>query len=266
MDQIPDTAGLKLERDFVRQTYDLIASEFDCTRYKKWPKVDSFIRDLPEHSLLLDVGCGNGKYLDCPSGFSIGCDISQNLLSICKRKGFEVVLCDMTQLPFRREVFDAVISVAALHHIVGSQRRLKCLAGIVETMSRREAKLLVQVWSYEQELYKDNPYLKRKNPDNAAIEVREEVQLEVGLTMPVHVNRTPFPEQDLLVPFNTKTDSRNEGQKRHLRYYHVFKENELDTLFAQIEGLKIEDSYYDRGNWCIIVSRISMDDCAADET
>lgn len=256
MGDIPDITGQEIEQNFVKHTYDHIASDFSSTRYKKWPKVESFIKDLPQKTFLLDVGCGNGKYLDCPSGFSLGCDISRNLLSICKGRRFEVVLCDMTRLPFREEAFDAVICVASLHHIVGSTRRQKCLEGIVKTVSKESARLLVQVWSYEQEIGKDNPYLRRDLSDISS-KSREVVQIDGGLTMPIHVNRTPFPEQDLLVPFNTKSNNRDEheSRERYLRYYHVFKEGELNQMFEKIDGVKIDESYYDRGNWCIIASR-----------
>lgn len=256
MDELPDETGQELERNFVKQTYDHIAEDFSSTRHKRWPKVDNFIRDLPTNSLLLDVGCGNGKYLDVPSGFSLGCDISQNLLSICKSRGFEVVLCDMTRLPFREGIFDTVICVAALHHIVASHRRQKCLEGIVKTLSENSAKLLVQVWAYEQKIDRDNPYLK-KNPQESMPASREELQIDDCLIMPVHVNRTPFLEQDILVPFSTKSGKdRNDVGGRHLRYYHVFMEKELDKMFERIEGIKIDDSYYDRGNWCIVASRL----------
>lgn len=34
-----------------------------CDRYKPWPKVHAFLESLPRYSLVVDVGCGNGKYL-----------------------------------------------------------------------------------------------------------------------------------------------------------------------------------------------------------
>ena len=43
--------------------YETIASHFSDTRHTKWPRVAEFLRNLPNFSLVADVGCGNGKYL-----------------------------------------------------------------------------------------------------------------------------------------------------------------------------------------------------------
>lgn len=33
-----------------------------------WPRVAQFLRELPESSFVVDVGCGNGKYLQVDPG------------------------------------------------------------------------------------------------------------------------------------------------------------------------------------------------------
>ncbi|PHJ18619.1 methyltransferase domain-containing protein, partial [Cystoisospora suis] len=55
--------GGQLEEEFVVKVYDRIARHFSHTRYKPWPKVHAFLESLPRYSLVVDVGCGNGKYL-----------------------------------------------------------------------------------------------------------------------------------------------------------------------------------------------------------
>lgn len=44
------------------QVYDTIALHFSDTRSKIWPKVRTFIESFAAGSILVDVGCGNGKY------------------------------------------------------------------------------------------------------------------------------------------------------------------------------------------------------------
>lgn len=44
------------------QVYEEIASHFSDTRHKPWPNVLAFVQALPLGSLVVDVGCGNGKY------------------------------------------------------------------------------------------------------------------------------------------------------------------------------------------------------------
>lgn len=45
------------------QVYDKISNHFDETRHKQWPNVTKFLQTLNIGDILLDVGCGNGKYL-----------------------------------------------------------------------------------------------------------------------------------------------------------------------------------------------------------
>lgn len=52
-----------LERTHVYEVYENIASHFSETRHKPWPNVLNFIQTLGPGSVLVDVGCGNGKYL-----------------------------------------------------------------------------------------------------------------------------------------------------------------------------------------------------------
>lgn len=51
------------DRVFSIQVYENIANHFDHTRHSQWTGVKRFLLSLPPNSLLLDVGCGNGKYL-----------------------------------------------------------------------------------------------------------------------------------------------------------------------------------------------------------
>lgn len=41
-----------------------------------------------------------------------------------------------------------------------------------------------------------------------------------------------------------------------LRFYHLFKENELDNLIKKLDNVQIIDSYYDNGNWAVKFKKI----------
>ena len=45
------------------QVYEKISNHFDETRHRQWPNVAIFLQSLSPGDILLDVGCGNGKYL-----------------------------------------------------------------------------------------------------------------------------------------------------------------------------------------------------------
>ncbi|XP_060929378.1 alkylated DNA repair protein alkB homolog 8 [Limanda limanda] len=39
------------------------------------------------------------------------------------------------------------------------------------------------------------------------------------------------------------------------RYYHVFQQGELEQMCAQVAGAKVQRSYHDQGNWCVILEK-----------
>lgn len=41
------------------------------------------------------------------------------------------------------------------------------------------------------------------------------------------------------------------------RYYHVFQQGELELLCGQLAGVKVQSSYHDQGNWCVILEKDS---------
>jgi ubiquinone/menaquinone biosynthesis C-methylase UbiE len=59
------TTATEMEKRHVYEVYDKIAHHFSNTRYKPWPRIQRYLEALPEGSLNIDVGCGNGKYLPC---------------------------------------------------------------------------------------------------------------------------------------------------------------------------------------------------------
>ena len=44
--------------------------------------------------------------------------------------------------------------------------------------------------------------------------------------------------------------------KIYKRYYHIFKEGELEALITQIKSVKIVHSYFDHANWSCIVEKL----------
>ena len=53
----------ELEKEFVQQFYDTVASQWKGSRLAAWPCVRRFIAALPKHTLVCDAGCGDGKNL-----------------------------------------------------------------------------------------------------------------------------------------------------------------------------------------------------------
>lgn len=98
------------------------------------------------------IGCGNGKYFQesCSQGYMIGCDMCHELVSIATGRGHEVMVGDCLNLPYRSNVFDAVISIAVIHHLSSQQRRLKAVQELARVIGVG-GKVLVYVWAMEQQ-------------------------------------------------------------------------------------------------------------------
>ena len=247
---IEETASL-LERQLVHSVYEEIAGHFSDTRHKPWPRVAQFIASLSSDELLLDLGCGNGKYLGLSQPrWELGADYSLNLLKIASSRGHCGLRCDLLSVPLRDGVCGGLICIAALHHLASESRRLASIKEMARVL-RPGARGLVYVWAKDQESGDvRSSYLKQKKGNK-----EESDDASVGeFGLPVHKNRTQFKAQDVLVPWKTKNEE--EGSvKEWKRFYHVFEAGELEKLIEATQDIHVVESYYDQGNWCCIFEK-----------
>ncbi|XP_036113806.1 alkylated DNA repair protein alkB homolog 8 isoform X2 [Molossus molossus] len=86
----------------------------------------------------------------------------------------------------------------------------------------------------------------------------------------IHTNRTSFHSQDLLVPWHLKGNPGKEKPTEPFgpagthdpspvfhRFYHMFCEGELEAACQTLNNVSILQSYYDQGNWCVILQKAS---------
>ncbi|XP_019634528.1 PREDICTED: alkylated DNA repair protein alkB homolog 8-like [Branchiostoma belcheri] len=334
---LPRTEGEagQLEQQHVHQVYEDIASHFSSTRHSPWPRVVDFLKTEPVGALVVDVGCGNGKYLGANKDvYSLGNDRSSGLANICRDRQLEVFVCDAMSVPVRTGAVDAAISIAVIHHFCTQERRLKAVKELARLL-KPGGRALIYVWAFEQE-YKNvkSNYLKdtkeHQNGDVGDKSSTRPTQEQQGASLPIHVNRTSFKTQDMLVPWHfrdgakkqqrgsqpglqvpsnsgreknperdtrdcteetnldrnseqnsdkplevgnhKKQDSEEENVKScsgacasdcqqsqdepvYHRFYHVFKDGELEELCNSVPGVSVVDRYYDKGNWCVVIQK-----------
>ncbi|KAG1696936.1 putative tRNA methyltransferase 9B [Nymphon striatum] len=61
----------------------------------------------------------------------------------------QVVVSDNLSLPFREEAFDAVLSIAVIHHFSTTERRVQALRELARVL-RIGGKVMISVWAKEQ--------------------------------------------------------------------------------------------------------------------
>lgn len=182
---------MSIEDKNVKDVYNHIAKEFDNTRYRPWSCVEEFLDNVPEQSVIGDIGCGNGKNMlyrsDC---YNYGCDFSSELVKICLDKNLNVIEGDILNIPFEDNQFDYTICIAVIHHLSTEDKRKKAIDEL-KRVTKKEGKILILVWAYEQESN----------------------------------SRRKFTKQENFVDWKDK-----KGNLLGKRYYYVFKKNELETL------------------------------------
>ncbi|KAH9391604.1 Alkylated DNA repair protein alkB 8 [Tyrophagus putrescentiae] len=236
-----------LEAEYVHRTYDSIAAHFSATRYGQWPSVVHFLSTLPAGSLVLDL-------------IMLGTDRSANLLSICRQRGFETFQEDILHLQstLKNDLFEGLLCIAVLHHLATEERRLEALRSLVSLLVPGTGRALIYVWAFEQRRKEDgveSRYIEKKKDGRRFEENRGGGQ-----------SGTQFRQQDLFVPWKRGVNkekkkeqedtSSSEPSSTALRFYHVFKEGELEALLSRLGHLiTTERLFYDQGNWCAVIKR-----------
>ncbi|KAF3070500.1 tRNA (carboxymethyluridine(34)-5-O)-methyltransferase [Daldinia childiae] len=243
------------EQQHVHSVYETIASHFSATRYKPWPFVAFFLSSLPPGSVGLDVGCGNGKYLDVNRDIVIiGSDRSANLarlaqdLKVKGSNGADVVgVADGLALPFggARRV-DFAICIAVIHHLSTRERRVEGLRALLDCVRPRSGKVLVYVWALEQGT-------SRRGWDETA----DQDQLVPWVMKSNKPKKQKAGEEASNKKENNNTSAASEStgvaDTTYQRYYHLYRKGELEED-AQAAGGEIVESGYEKDNWWVIAS------------
>ncbi len=199
----------------VIKVFDEIAEEYAATRVRPWEEAYLF-----HEGPVLDLGSGPGRHskVIAEKGIRvIPADISKRMLKILLKRIsnsnlVDVVVCDMSNLPFRDRTFKGVLFLAAIHHIQGKENRLNVLKEVRRVLDHGGL-LVISAWAlYQSRFLKKIPKMLF---DRMVGRVKE-----FG---------------DIYVPWKSRKGT-------FLRFYHLFTKNELVRLVKQ-SGLEIEKVY-----------------------
>ena len=219
--------------DLNRHFYTRHAREFSATRRAPWPGWERVLEPLGEPVRrtgvlrLLDVGCGNGRFarflaqrLGTRALRYDGVDVSAPLLAEARRLGpagarwhCADALGRDPALP--RGPFDAVVLFGVLHGIPGRERRLALLRDLAARLAAG-GRLAFTLWRPERDARQRRRFL-----DWNLYSARA----------PMPIDCSELESGDRLLPWGPGREV--------LRYCHVFDEDEIEALPAEL-GLELE--------------------------
>jgi len=214
----------EFENMYVKQVYNEIAEDFSRTRYSYWDYVHKFILSLAPNSKMLDLGCGNGKYLSVRQDLDLyALDNCENLIEIVKKKypTTKTFISDVTNTKFETDEFDSVISIAVIHHLATKERRIEMLKEIIRIL-KVGAQCLITAWATEQNYTKT-------------------------LSKATKISDT----NDWLISWEDK-----KNKKISQRFYHLFEKGEFEDLLSNFPNIKIIDSTYEKDNWNVVFIKL----------
>jgi len=208
--------------------YSTISEYYIRTKRKPWKdfkeyllKISNLI-DLSKKHLICDVGGGNGRNLllfqDYKSQFIL-CDLSFKLLKnsvLLPNSANHLVNLEMTSLPFRKESYDLVLSIAAIHHL-NNQTDVICAFTEIKKILQRKGFFILSVW-----------YKWKKD-------TRLKMILDLILFPIKKLFNSNWRFGDYYLPWKN-----SEGLVIAKRYYHLFSRRELVKLIRKTD-FKIVD-------------------------
>jgi len=207
---------LRVIRETMR-VYEEIGEDFDAKRRRPWSQLLRHLVRLPLGSMVLDAGSGGGRHAVplVEQGLEVVClDLAFNLLRKARSKSrmLHLVRGDLTKPPFRDHCFEAVLSIASLHHIPTRELRRASLRELHRVL-RRGGLLVVSVWSRRQ-LRFIKPLIK---------------------SLIDKVRGRLFEYGDVEVPWRYRGHT-------YQRFYHLFTKSELREVLREA-GFKVSELY-----------------------
>lgn len=144
---------MRVDYKKIAQTYDKGRS-YSENKLAFWLDILKKYGNLHSHSMVLDVGCGTGRYAiplsERCSCSVVGIDVSKEMLEEGKKK-FESnrvkwVRADAENLPFSEGIFDFCLMSMVIHHICRKQKAIGEMYRVLASNGR----FLIRTCSHEQ--------------------------------------------------------------------------------------------------------------------
>lgn len=134
-------------------------TQIDNTRsnesYATFKEKTNFSEEEVRNRLVLDVGCGSGRFSDAAlrmGGEVVGIDMSYSVDAAFRNLShydkFHIVQADIFNMPFKDGTFDIIFSIGVLHHSNDCKGAFKKLPSLLKKGGK------IAVWLYSSHLYR----------------------------------------------------------------------------------------------------------------
>lgn len=215
-----------LNEDF----YNKVSNDFNRTRQKEWEgwkRIVKLIKKYKQPSIL-DVGCGNGRFLDFLLQSKIdfksycGIDSSEKLLKIARSKydaqNITLKKQDILEKLDINGKFDVIVMFGLLHHIPSKELRYKLINQLLD-LTNNGGFLAVSVWSFMD----SSEYGSKIKSNNEVIEY-------LSNKLRFKISKLDFEENDFVLGWG--------DPNRAYRYCHYFDNAELAEMLNIFRNYK----------------------------
>jgi len=162
-DDIPKEERIKYDGGFVSNTISAFKSKSLMTG-----------EDLSSGKLVLDAGCGNGRFSNQAANYGaevIGADIGTGTVEAAyentkEMDNIHIIQGDLFKLPFKKNIFDTAFSIGVLMHTGDAYRAFKSIASHIKTGGVFTA----HVYHKLNPVWEINDFLLRKITTNMSVE------------------------------------------------------------------------------------------------
>lgn len=218
--------------------YSQYAKEFSNSRQSHWPGWNEILEFIPNNPKILDLGCGNARFLKYLVNQKIkycsyhGVDNSQEMLKLARTaveglKNVSFSLIDLNQKDWHvniREKFDFVVAFGLFHHLNSNLARKNFFKN-VETLLTSRGVFVVTFWMFQNDPRFSSKIIKELGNNDYILSFGQN-----GAERFVHL--VSEPDIDNFTSFNSLSKIKQfyaDGKLNNLNLYAVFskKKNKI---------------------------------------
>lgn len=113
---------------------------------------------------ILDLGCGEGEFINFDPKRIIGVDSNKQSVLVCKKKKLKAIFASATRLPFKKDYFDGVHCSHLIEHLYPNEAYKMLME--VNRVLKRNGVFVLSTPIFWEGFYNDFTHVKPYNPES----------------------------------------------------------------------------------------------------